>query len=58
MIKLETCTAYDIKEASELLHLSPNTIRKYIKEGKIRAQKVGRNYYVTNETILKFLKGE
>ena len=58
MIKLDTVTAYDLKETAELLHLNIQTIRKYIKLGKIRAQKVGRSYYVTDETIAEFIKGE
>lgn len=58
MIKLETTTAYTIKEAAELLHLNEQTVRKYIKIGKIRAQKVGVPYYVTEETLKEFLNNE
>lgn len=58
MIKLETTTAYTVKEASELLHLNEQTLRRYIKTGKIRAQKVGVPYYVTEDTIREFLNGE
>lgn len=58
MIKLETTTAYTVKEAAELIHLSPQTIKKYIREGKIKAQKVGVPYYVTEETLKAFLNNE
>lgn len=58
MIKLETTTAYTIKEAAELLHLSEQTVRRYIKTGKIRAQKVGVPYYVTEDTLKEFLNNE
>lgn len=57
MIKLNTTTAYNVQEASELLHISDQTVRKYIRDGKIKAQKVGVKYYVTNKTIENFLKG-
>lgn len=58
MIKLETTTAYTIKEAAELLHLNEQTVRKYIKQGKIRAQRVGLPYYVTEDTLKEFLNNE
>lgn len=58
MIELKTTTAYDLKETAELLHLNIQTIRNYIKAGKIKAQKVGRSYYVTEETIRDFLNGD
>ena len=58
MIKLETTTAYTVKEAAELIHLSPQTIKKYIREGKLRAQRVGLPYYVTEDTLKEFLNNE
>lgn len=58
MIKLETTTAYDVKETAELLHVSPQTVKKYIREGKLRAQRVGLPYYVTEETLKEFLNNE
>lgn len=57
MIKLETTTAYDVEETSKKLHVTIPTVRNYIKAGKIRAQKVGVKYYVTDETIAEFLRG-
>jgi len=58
MIKLETTTAYDVKETAELLHVSPQTVKKYIREGKLRAQRVGLPYYVTEDTLKEFLNNE
>jgi len=58
VIKLETTTAYDVAETAEKLHVTIPTVRSYIKAGKIRAQKVGVKYYVTDETIAEFLRGD
>jgi len=58
MIKLETTTAYNVKETAELLHIGYQTVLLYIKRGKIKAQKVGVKYYVTDETIAEFLRGD
>lgn len=58
MIQLKDTTAYDVKETANLLHINEQTVRKYIKQCKIRSQKVGLKYYVTDETIADFLKGD
>lgn len=58
MIELKDTTAYTVIEASEILQLSQFTVGKYIREGRIKAQKVGRKYYVTDKTIKEFLNGD
>ena len=47
---------YDLKEVVKLLGLNIQTIRKFIKEGKLKASKVGTHYMVTEEAIKEFLK--
>ena len=45
MIKIADVRAYNVQEAAELLDVSPQTIRSYIKQGKLKAQKAGNNTY-------------
>jgi len=47
---------YNLKEVVKLLGLNIQTIRQYIKEGKLKASKVGTHYMVTDEAIKDFLK--
>ena len=47
---------YDLKEVVKLLGLNIQTIRQYIKEGKLKASKVGTHYIVTEDAIKEFLK--
>lgn len=47
---------YNLDEVVKLLGLNIQTIRIYIKEGKLKASKVGRKYMVTDEAIQDFLK--
>lgn len=47
---------YNLKELTNLLGLNIQTIRQYIKEGKIKASKVGTHYMVTDEAVQEFLK--
>lgn len=58
MIKLETTTAYDVKEAAEMLHRSVGTVRNYIRSGELKAQKVGNTWYITDKTLTVFVTGE
>lgn len=46
---------YDLKEVSDLLKMNIQTLRKYIKEGKLKASKVGTHYMITEEGIKEFL---
>ena len=47
-----------IKEAAEMLDLSTRTINRYIKEGKLKAFKVGNKWRFIPEDIQRFIKGE
>lgn len=49
--------AYNVQEAAELLNVHPVTIRSYIKQGKLKAQKAGRAFYITEETLEAYIKG-
>ena len=48
---------YTVAEAAELLEITPQTIRGYIKSGKLHAQRVGRPYLISEESIKAFLTG-
>ncbi len=47
---------YNLKEVVELLGLNIQTVRQYIKDGKLKASKVGTHYIVTEDAIKEFLK--
>ena len=45
-------------EAMEYLRTTRQTLIKLIREGKIKANKVGRNYRLFREDLDKFVRGE
>ena len=57
MIKVDDLVVYDVKECAEMLNISEQTVRKYVRNGSLKGQKVGGKQYVTEETIKDFLKG-
>lgn len=44
-----------LKEASEKIGLSIVTLRRYIKENRLKAMKIGRNYFIEEEELDKVL---
>ena len=47
---------YNLDEVCELLKMNKQTIRRYIRNGKLKASKVGTHYMVQDEAIKEFLK--
>ncbi len=43
-----------ITEAAQRLNLSPKTLRQQIKNRKLRAHKMGRGWYVTDEEVARY----
>ena len=49
---------YTVPELSELLQMQPQSVRKYLKEGKIKGAKAGGKWVVSEEALREFLKGD
>lgn len=46
---------YDSKQASQILNLSPLTITKLVRDGKLKAFKIGREWIFTSEDLKSYL---
>jgi len=49
---------YDLKDLSKKLKIIIRTLRKYIKAGKLKVKKIGRAYYVTEQSLMDFLDSD
>lgn len=56
-IDIDGIKAYNITDLSKILDVTPVTLRKYIRTGRIKAQKIGRRYVVTRDSLKEFLDG-
>ena len=45
---------YTVEEIAQLLSIHPKTIQRYIREGKLRANKVGKGWRVTGHDLSVF----
>jgi excisionase family DNA binding protein len=53
------CKPYlSIREAADYGRLAPQTIRLYIRKGRLKAQKVGRRVIVNRAELAKFLEAK
>jgi len=53
---IEGIKFYRVPEVAEALKVTPQTIRKYIKTGRLKAQRIGKPIFITEKNILQFLK--
>ena len=55
MIEVDDFKAFDANEVAEMLNLKYRTVTRYIQAGKIRARKIGKKYFVTENDIKAFI---
>ncbi len=53
----EDITVYTVDELAEMLKVTQQTLRGYIRTGKLRGQKVAGEWLVTAEALRDFLEG-
>lgn len=46
---------YTVKEAESILKVKGKAIRSYIKDGKLKASKIGKAWVIKQEDIEKFI---
>lgn len=47
---------YTAKEVADLLGFHVNTVRRHIKQGKLKAIKIGRGYRIEENDLKEYLK--
>jgi excisionase family DNA binding protein len=57
-IKLGEKKLYSVEDLVKILPITPLTIRKYFKKGRIKGHKIGKNWYVTKDNLDAFLEGK
>ena len=55
MIEVDDFKAFDAHEVAEMLCLKYRTVTRYIQAGKIRARKIGKKYFVTEQDVKAFI---
>jgi len=53
---IEGIKFYTIQEAAKALRVTPQTIRAWIKQGRIKSQRIGRPILITESNLREFLQ--
>lgn len=55
--KIEELTFYTVEEVADKFRVTPQTIRSYIRKGKLRAARIGRPLLITSKALEEFTEG-
>lgn len=58
MLEIGNERAYDVQETAEKLNVTAQTIRNYVRCGRLKAQRVGRSLYISEKTLKEYLNGD
>ncbi len=57
-VVIENIKFYRIPEVADALGVTPQTVRQYIKTGRLKAKRIGRPLLITENNIKEFLGAE
>ena len=55
MVQIGDIKAYTVQEVAKMFDMTPQSIRKFLNEGRIKARKMGTKWYVTEEAMREYL---
>jgi len=55
MITIENMKFYTVQEIAKALNVTPQTVRAWIKQGKLKSQRIGRPVLVKESSLMEFL---
>jgi excisionase family DNA binding protein len=55
---IENIKFYTVTETAGLLNITPQTVRAYIKQGKLRGKRIGRPILITEKALREFVGEE
>jgi excisionase family DNA binding protein len=53
---IEGIRFYNVRETAKVLQVTPQTIRLYIKQGRIKSKRIGRPFLIAEKNLKSFLK--
>lgn len=53
---IEGIKFYTVLETAKALQVTPQTVRAYIKQGRIRSQRIGRPILIKEDNLREFLR--
>ena len=57
-IQVADMKLYDVEEVAEMLSVGEPTIRRYLREGKLKGKKLAKRWYVSEENLKDYFQPE
>jgi excisionase family DNA binding protein len=54
---VEGINLYTVMETAKALHVTPQTVRRLIRKGKLKGQRIGRPILISENSLRQFLNG-
>jgi len=55
---METTKLYTLKDLAKMLKVSERTMHSYIKDGKLKGQKIGGRWQISERNYQNFINGD
>jgi excisionase family DNA binding protein len=52
---IENIKFYTVTETAGILNITPQTVRAYIKQGRLRGKRIGRPILITEKALREFI---
>lgn len=56
--KIGDLKLYSVEELSEILDIQETTIRRYLRDGKLKGRKLARRWYISEESLAEYFRAE
>jgi excisionase family DNA binding protein len=56
MLVIENLKFYTVIEIAEALKVTPQTVRLYIKQGRLKSQRIGRPILISEKQLREFIE--
>lgn len=57
-IQVGDMTLYEVEELAEMLGVGAPTIRRYLREGRLKGRKLAKRWYVSEENLKEYFNPE
>jgi excisionase family DNA binding protein len=57
-MKIMDIKLYDLKETAQILNVTERTVMNYLKDGRIKGQKIRKKWQISEDNLKRFINGD
>jgi hypothetical protein len=55
-VRFDDLVLYDVRDLARKFRLNPLTVRRYLRDGKLRGRKIGTRWFVSAESLAEYFR--